>query len=82
MELRSNGSMTGPMSTGVRSSMLQDLELDRSNSVGTALWWVALMLLVTAVPAFASLVLMGSVTLAVTTALLTVGGVGLAALMI
>ncbi|WP_430331091.1 hypothetical protein [Rhodococcus sp. ACT016] len=58
------------------------MELDRSNSVGTALWWVALMLLVTAVPAFASLVLMGSVTLAVTTALLTVGGVGLAALMI
>ena len=81
MELRTNGSMTRPISSGVRSSMLQDLDLDRSPS-GTALWWVALILVVAAVPALAALVFMGSVTLAVTAGLISVGGVGLAALML
>ncbi|MGO4202698.1 hypothetical protein AB4Z09_13265 [Rhodococcus sp. TAF43] len=46
------------------------------------LWWVVLMLMVAAVPAVATVLLMGSVTLAMTMALVTVGGVGLAALMI
>ncbi|MFM1724197.1 MULTISPECIES: hypothetical protein [Rhodococcus] len=58
------------------------MELGRSNSVGTALWWVALLIMVAAVPALATVVLMGSVTLALTIALVAVGGVGLAALMI
>lgn len=82
MELRTNGSFPRPMTGAVRPNMLQDLEIDRSNSVGTALWWVALLIMVAAVPALATVVLMGSVTLALTIALVAVGGVGLAALMI
>ncbi len=82
MELRTNGSFPRPMTDTVRPNMLQDLELGRSNSVGTALWWVALLIMVAAVPALATVVLMGSVTLALTIALVAVGGVGLAALMI
>lgn len=79
MELRTN-----PQSSpgGVRSAMLQDLDFGRTDSGGTALWWIALMLVAAAVPAGAALVLMGSVALAVVTGLITAGGVGLAALMI
>ncbi|WP_231569374.1 hypothetical protein [Prescottella defluvii] len=46
------------------------------------LWWVALILVVAVVPALATVLLMGSVALAMVMALVTVGGVGLAALMI
>ncbi|PTR28734.1 hypothetical protein C8K36_10395 [Rhodococcus sp. OK519] len=82
MELRTNGSIGQPALGAVRPNMLPDLDLGRSNSVGTALWWFALMLMVAAVPAVATVLLMGSVTLALTVALITLGGLGLAALMI
>lgn len=79
MELRSNGSMP----TAGPSNVLQDFDSRRTDSsVGTLLWWVTLMLLAAVVPACAALILMGSLTLAVTTGLITAGGVGLAALMI
>ncbi|WP_164873321.1 hypothetical protein [Rhodococcus xishaensis] len=52
------------------------------NLLGTVLWWATLMLVVAVVPAFAALVLMGSVTLAVTIGLMSAGGVSLAAPMI
>ncbi|RVW00759.1 hypothetical protein [Rhodococcus xishaensis] len=82
MELRTNGSMTQPMSGTVRTSMLRDLDLGVSNSVRTVLWWASLMLMVAVVPALAAFLLMGSVALAVTIGLISVGGVSLAALMI
>ncbi|MET3641251.1 hypothetical protein [Prescottella equi] len=82
MELRANGSVSRPMAGAVRPNILHDLEIGRSTSVETALWWVALLIVVAAVPAVATVVLMGSVTLALTIALVAVGGVGLAALMI
>lgn len=82
MELRTNGSYARPMAGSVRPNMLQDLEAGRSNSTGAALWWVALMLMVAVVPALATVLLMGSVTLALTVALVALGGLGLAALMI
>lgn len=82
METRTNRSLARPMAGSVRPNMLQDLELGRSNSVGTALWWAALMLMVAVVPALATVMLMGSVTLALTVALVALGGLGLAALMI
>ncbi|QKT10279.1 hypothetical protein HUN07_05750 [Rhodococcus sp. W8901] len=78
MELRSNGSLPGE----IRPALLQDFDLRRSNTIPAVLWWVVLMLMVAAVPAVATVLLMGSVTLAMTMALVTVGGVGLAALMI
>ncbi|WFR72175.1 hypothetical protein P9209_27585 [Prescottella defluvii] len=46
------------------------------------LCWSTLILVVAAVPAAAALALMGSVPLAVMTGLITIGGIGLAALMI
>ncbi|RVW07560.1 hypothetical protein EGT67_21605 [Prescottella agglutinans] len=82
MELRTNGSIPQSMPTGIRSSGLQDLDLGKSNSLWTVLCWSTLILVVAAVPAFAAFVLMGSVPLAVMTGLITVGGIGLAALMI
>lgn len=82
MEIRTNRSLARPMAGSARPNMLQDLELGRSNSVGTALWWAALMLMVAVVPALATVMLMGSVTLALTVALVALGGLGLAALMI
>lgn len=82
MELRTNGSVARPIAGSVRPNMLQDLELGRSNPIGTALWWAALMLMVAVVPALATVLLMGSVTLALTVALVALGGLGLAALMI
>lgn len=82
MELRTNGSIPQAMPTDIRPSGLQDLDLGRSSSLWTVLCWSALVLVVAAVPAFAALVLMGSVALAVLTGLITIGGIGLAALMI
>ncbi|WP_460974021.1 hypothetical protein [Prescottella soli] len=46
------------------------------------LCWSTLILVVAAVPGFAALALMGSVPVAVMTGLITIGGIGLAALMI
>jgi hypothetical protein len=82
MELRTNGSIPQAMPSSIRPSGLQDLDLGRSSSLWTVLCWSTLILVVAAVPAFAALVLMGSVSLAVLTALITIGGIGLAALMI
>ncbi|RVW06434.1 hypothetical protein EF834_03160 [Rhodococcus spongiicola] len=82
MELRANGSITQPMSSTAQTSMLRDLDLGLSNSVRTVLWWASLMFVVAVVPALATLILMGSVALAVTVGLISVGGVSLAALMI
>ncbi len=82
MELRTNGSIPQAMPGSIRPSGLPDLDLGRSSSLWTVLCWSTLILVVAAVPAFAALVLMGSVSLAVLTALITIGGIGLAALMI
>ncbi|MDH6280810.1 hypothetical protein M2280_002023 [Prescottella agglutinans] len=82
MELRTNGSIPQSMPTGFRSSALQDLDVGRSSSLWTVLCWSTLILVVAAVPAAAALALMGSVPLAVMTGLITIGGIGLAALMI
>ncbi|GAB2665495.1 hypothetical protein GCM10027068_51960 [Prescottella soli] len=82
MELRTNGSIPQSMSTGIRSSGLQDLDVGRSGSLWTVLCWSTLILVVAAVPGFAALALMGSVPVAVMTGLITIGGIGLAALMI
>ncbi|WP_235870972.1 hypothetical protein [Rhodococcus spongiicola] len=70
------------MSSTAQTSMLRDLDLGLSNSVRTVLWWASLMFVVAVVPALATLILMGSVALAVTVGLISVGGVSLAALMI
>ncbi|MDH6676530.1 hypothetical protein M2284_000718 [Rhodococcus sp. LBL1] len=82
MELRTNGSIPQSMPTGFRSSALQDLDVGKSSSLWTVLCWSTLILVVAAVPAAAALALMGSVPLAVMTGLITIGGIGLAALMI
>ncbi|CAM2930843.1 DUF3040 domain-containing protein [Prescottella defluvii] len=78
MELRSNGSLPGE----IRPALLQDFDLRSSSPIPAVLWWVALILVVAVVPALATVLLMGSVALAMVMALVTVGGVGLAALMI
>ncbi|WP_305094028.1 hypothetical protein [Prescottella sp. R16] len=59
-----------------------ELRATGSKPLSLLLWWVTLMVMAAAVPAFAAFVLMGSASLAVTIGLITAGGVGLAAVLI
>ncbi|WP_137723389.1 hypothetical protein [Prescottella subtropica] len=59
-----------------------ELRSDGTGNVAVLLWWATLLVVVAAVPAVAALVFMGSALVALTTGLITAGGVGLAALLI